>query len=156
MPVDFSCQALEKFEGVKRRMEVIFENQNTIIYEDFAHHPTAIESTLQGLREIAPQDFILVVIEPASHTMRNGYHQKTLSKSCRRADLALWYKPESITWDMSTLANDKTEIISDLELVRKKIFEKASTNKEKIRIVIMSNSGFSGLCKDLVTTLTNS
>ena len=156
VPVDFSCQALESFEGVKRRMEIIFENQNAIIYEDFAHHPTAIESTLQGLRELAPNDFILAVIEPASHTMRKGHHKKTLSNSSHIADHFLWYEPESISWDMSVLANKKSEIISDIEMLRKKIIGRVETEKEKIRVVIMSNSGFSGLCKALVTALTNS
>ena len=155
VPVEFSCQALERFEGVKRRMEMIFENQNVIVYEDFAHHPTAIESTLRGLRELAPRDFILTVIEPASHTMRSGYHKETLSKSAQTADHVLWYKPESISWDMAILENEKAEIISDLKTLRKNILRRIEKEKEKIRVVIMSNSGFSGLCNDLVTALTN-
>ena len=68
-------------------MEVIFENQNAILYEDFAHHPTAIESTLRGLRESAPRDFILSVVEPASHTMRSGHHKETLLKSAQTAEI---------------------------------------------------------------------
>ena len=155
VPVDFSCQSLERFEGVKRRMEVIFENQNVILYEDFAHHPTAIESTLRGLCEFAPRDFILTVIEPASHTMRSGYHKETLSKSSQTADHVLWYKSESISWDMTILENEKAEVISDLKTLRKNILRRIEKEKEKIRVVIMSNSGFSGLCNDLVTALTN-
>ena len=154
--VDISCEALKSFRGVKRRMEVIFENQNAILYEDFAHHPTAIESTLRGLRESAPGDFILSVIEPASHTMRSGHHKETLSKSAQTADQVLWYKPESISWDMAILGNDKAEIISDLGTLRKNILQRIEKEKKKIRVVIMSNSGFSGLCKDLVTALKDS
>ena len=101
--VGISCDALKNFKGVKRRMEVIFANHKVILYEDFAHHPTALESTLRGLRESAPRDFILTVIEPASHTMRSGYHKETLSKSSQTADHVLWYKPESISWDMTIL-----------------------------------------------------
>ena len=154
--VDISCEALKSFRGVKRRMEVIFENQNAILYEDFAHHPTAIESTLRGLRESAPGDFILSVIEPASHTMRSGHHKEKLSKSSQTADHVLWYKPESISWDMAILGNDKAEIISDLGTLRKNILQRIEKEKKKIRVVIMSNSGFSGLCKDLVTALKDS
>ena len=154
--VDISCEALKSFRGVKRRMEVIFENQNVILYEDFAHHPTAIESTLRGLRESAPGDFILSVIEPASHTMRSGHHKEKLSKSSQTADHVLWYKPESISWDMAILGNDKAEIISDLGTLRKNILQRIEKEKKKIRVVIMSNSGFSGLCKDLVTALKDS
>ena len=137
-------------------MEVIFANHNVILYEDFAHHPTAIESTLRGLRESAPRDFILTVIEPASHTMRSGYHKETLSKSSQTADHVLWYKPESISWDMTVLENDKAEIIPDLETLKKNILRRIEKEKKKIQVVVMSNSGFSGLCKDLVTALKDS
>ena len=154
--VGISCDALKNFKGVKRRMEVIFANQNVILYEDFAHHPTAIESTLRGLRESAPRDFILTVIEPASHTMRSGYHKETLSKSSQTADHVLWYKPKSISWDMTIIENDKAEIIPDLETLKKNILRRIEKEKKKIRVVVMSNSGFSGLCKDLVTVLKDS
>ena len=102
-----------------------------LFYEDFAHHPTAIESTLRGLRESAPRDFILTVIEPASHTMRSGYHKETLSKSAQTADHVLWYKPESISWDMTILENEKAEIISDLKTLKKKYFTKNRKRKKE-------------------------
>ena len=64
-----SIAALNQFVGVKRRMEVIFEDPHTVIYDDFAHHPTAIRSTLQGLRDAASADEIIAIIEPRTHTM---------------------------------------------------------------------------------------
>ena len=87
--------------------------------------------------------------------MRSGYHKEKLSKSAQTADHVLWYKPESISWDMAILENEKAEVISDLKTLRKNILGRIEKEKEKIRVVIMSNSGFSGLCNDLVTALNN-
>ena len=85
-----AIEALHQFKGVKRRMELIAEVSATRVYDDFAHHPTAIQTTLNGLRAKVGKEEIIAIIEPASHTMRRGIHQKTLSDACLDADRVFW------------------------------------------------------------------
>ncbi|MEX2489592.1 MAG: UDP-N-acetylmuramate:L-alanyl-gamma-D-glutamyl-meso-diaminopimelate ligase [Pseudomonadales bacterium] len=148
-----ACQALSTFRGVKRRMEVIFEAPSLKVYDDFAHHPTAIQATLEGLRKQVGNEPILAIIEPASHTMRNGVHQRQLKASVQTADHVIWYKPDNVGWDMhQTLGGPQTDILTDID----DIIDHARSHIMSFSIrhvVIMSNSGFNGFHKRFTTTL---
>ena len=89
-----ACEALSGFKGVKRRMELRAEIDDVQIYDDFAHHPTAIATTLEGLRARYPDARIRAVIEPRSNTMKQGVHKDTLMDSVKASSEALWYQPE--------------------------------------------------------------
>ena len=142
--VSQSCEALSKFIGVKRRMEVICESQGVTIYDDFAHHPTAIKSTLEGLRAKVGDDFILAIIEPRSATMKMGIHQKTLASSVKSADQVFWYQNAAIDWDLASLS-DSVEVPSMSTNKLDNLIEKAvNLAQSNVHIVIMSNGGFEG------------
>lgn len=148
-----ACEALGEFQGVKRRMEVIFETSSLKVYDDFAHHPTAIQTTLDGLRKQVGNEFILAILEPASHTMRKGIHQQTLKASVEQADHVIWYKPESVAWDMPrSLAGEHADIMDNIdELIARAL---ARIEERAIRhVVIMSNSGFSGFHRRFIAAL---
>ena len=122
---EVACEALSGFEGVKRRMELIHSEPilskpghskpGLHIYDDFAHHPTAIDTTLAGLRNKVGSERILAIIEPASHTMKLGIHESTLANSARHADQIIWFQPASIKWDMQKLSDGNMSLESDIE-----------------------------------------
>ena len=130
-------------------MEVIYESQGVTIYDDFAHHPTAIKSTLEGLRAKVGDDFILAIIEPRSATMKMGVHQQTLASSVKSADQVLWYQNAAIDWDMASLSDAieiPSMIINKLDDLIEATVNLAHSN---VHIVIMSNGGFEGFHKKL-------
>jgi UDP-N-acetylmuramate: L-alanyl-gamma-D-glutamyl-meso-diaminopimelate ligase len=154
--LDQSCQALSQFVGVKRRMEVIYDDQNVVIYDDFAHHPTAIKTTLDGLRAKVGTEPILAIIEPRSATMKMGFHQDSLGTSVASADEVLWYGNSAVNWDMSaletlTVANSK--VLHNLQEV---IDIAIKFSQQKTHIVIMSNGGFEGIHGKLTAAFDNS
>ena len=96
-----ACAALSAFGGVKRRMELVGEVADISVYDDFAHHPTAIKTTLEGLRNKVGDRKIWAIIEPRSNTMRMGTHKDNLAESARDADQVIWYQPAGLDWDLS-------------------------------------------------------
>ena len=140
-----ACEALSLFKGVKRRMEVIYQHDNLTIYDDFAHHPTAIQTTLEGLRQQVGDEPIMAIIEPGSHTMRKGTHLGKLGPSVSNADHVIWFKPTTIQWDMEKeLVSDNTKICSTIPDVIELALDTIKENKVR-HLVIMSNSGFHGI-----------
>jgi len=155
---EISIEALNQFKGVKRRMELIGEVAATRIYDDFAHHPTAIQTTLHGLRGKVGRDEIIAIIEPASHTMRGGIHQHTLAEACLDADQVIWYRPDSVQWDMSLLlkpGDETIQIMDRTEQIIDKVVEKLHKPDLPQHIVIMSNGGFGGIHTELVKRLSS-
>jgi len=148
VPPALACEALSEFHGVRRRMEQRYAAPDFIVYDDFAHHPTAIETTLAGLRQRVGPERILAVIEPGSHTMRGGYHRERLGASAADADEVIWFRPPSITWDMSRLPGT---VLDDVTLIVDRI---VAAREDGIRhVVIMSNSGFGHIHEKLETRL---
>ncbi|NBV75909.1 MAG: UDP-N-acetylmuramate:L-alanyl-gamma-D-glutamyl-meso-diaminopimelate ligase, partial [Methylococcaceae bacterium] len=98
-----ALEALQSFQNVKRRMELIVSRNGISVYDDFAHHPTAIKTTLDGLRQQVGQEKILAVVEPRSNTMRLGVHTESLAQSLAQADEAIVFQPEGLGWDMGQL-----------------------------------------------------
>lgn len=144
--------ALTEFQSVKRRMEVIATINGVTIYDDFAHHPTAIKTTLSGLRKQVQNQKIIAVIEPRSNTMRMGVHSQSLADSLNCADIALIYQPPSLQWDMSALqhAAQNIEIYPTIEAIIQRLQQLAEPGTQ---IVLMSNGSFGGIYQALQTAL---
>jgi UDP-N-acetylmuramate: L-alanyl-gamma-D-glutamyl-meso-diaminopimelate ligase len=151
LPVD-AINALMKFKSVKRRMEVIAKISGVTIYDDFAHHPTAIKSTLEGLRKQVVEEKIVAIVEPRSNTMRMGVHTQALATSLKQADLAIIYQPENLDWDLIALKNyaDNIQIITTLDAI---INTLKTATSENSHIVLMSNGSFGGIYQRLINEL---
>ena len=146
------CEALCRFQGVKRRMEVVGEVKGITVYDDFAHHPTAIATTLEGLRKIVGDARIVAVIDPRSNTMKMGVHQARLADSARLADAVIWHQPEGMGWSLDEVvaASEKSARIGDSVDA---ILEMLASEQGPAHIVIMSNGGFGGIHRKLLDTL---
>ncbi|MBS02454.1 MAG: UDP-N-acetylmuramate:L-alanyl-gamma-D-glutamyl-meso-diaminopimelate ligase [Gammaproteobacteria bacterium] len=145
--------ALASFRGVKRRMETIYESTTVTVYDDFAHHPTAIATTLAGLRERVGDAPILAIIEPASHTMRRGTHGDTLAAATDAADEVIWFRPADLGWNPSDYGN-ATAVHDDQDALL--AATRASVARGMRHVVIMSNGGFGGFHRRLVDELKTS
>ena len=149
VPVDRAFSALGEFRGVARRLNLIFENGSLKVWDDFAHHPTAIANTLDALtQEEAP---LVAVIELRSNTMKAGFHGEALVASAACADFVYWVLPETITWDTSFLLRpDGTSVVvRDVLALEPQLVQQATG-----QIIFMSNGEFSGIQSRLVARLT--
>lgn len=150
---EISAQALNQFQGVKRRMELLAEVDGVAVYDDFAHHPTAIETTLAGLRTKVGNNKITAIIEPRSNTMRMGAHLSRLAEVTQAADEVIWYQPPGLDWPLQQVINDSqnnASLSQSIEDLIKKVVAQAASGDQ---IVIMSNGGFGGIHQQLVTAL---
>ena len=95
-----AIEALCRFRGVRRRLEVRGTVDGVVVYDDFAHHPTAIASTLEGVRHKAGAGRVIAVLEPRSNTMKLGTHKAALADSLRGADRVFVYKSPDVKWDV--------------------------------------------------------
>jgi len=147
LPKD-AIAALGQFINVKRRMEVIAKINEVTLYDDFAHHPTAIATTLDGLRKQVGNERIIAIVEPRSNTMRLGVHSETLAKSLAIADLAILYQPQNMDWDLSKLTDyaDNIEIYQSIDAIIAKLKVEASAGGH---FVLMSNGSFGGIYQRL-------
>ena len=147
--------ALGAFEGVKRRMEVRGVVNGVTVYDDFAHHPTAIETTLAGLRAKVDGERILAVIEPRSNTMKLGTMKDRLAASLAGADRVYCYSA-GLQWDAAgALAplGAKAAVFGDLQLL---VDEVAGSARRGDHVLVMSNGSFGGIHDKLLTRLANS
>ena len=148
-----SVKALHSFQGVKRRMEKLYDAEGVCVYDDFAHHPTAIRLTLEGLRKNKPNARIIAVIEPRSNTMRMGSHAQALHSSVAAADWVIWFTPAGLDWNPEFLqqgVENRVDLIASTADIVELIAEQLQSNDE---IVIMSNGGFEGIHAKLVETI---
>ncbi|GGK81082.1 UDP-N-acetylmuramate:L-alanyl-gamma-D-glutamyl-meso-diaminopimelate ligase [Amphritea balenae] len=151
--IEHGIEALSNFGGVKRRMELIGEIESIKVYDDFAHHPTAIETTLQGVRAQVGDAPVIAIIEPRSNTMRMGMHRQQLAASATQADKVYWYQPEGLDWsldDVISASNVPAVLATDTEQI---ISEVCSEAEPGSHIVIMSNGGFGGIHTRMVQAL---
>ena len=156
VPTHHAIDALTEFESPKRRMEVRGVIGGITIYDDFAHHPTAIKTTLAGLRARVKEARIIAVLEPRSNTMRLGVHKDTLGPSLAAADKVLLYTSEGLSWNPDTLMQQlagKASAFSDIDAIVEHLSNTASSGDH---ILIMSNGGFGGLHDKLLQSLDNS
>ena len=140
-----AIEALSFFKNVKRRMEVKGEVNNITLYDDFAHHPTAIATTLDGLRKKVGNARILAVLEPRSNTMKMGVHKDTLANSWQKADEVYLFEPEGMDWslvDSVAHSNAPTHCFRDVEKIVQGVCNVAQPGDH---ILVMSNGGFEGI-----------
>ncbi|AOY88706.1 UDP-N-acetylmuramate:L-alanyl-gamma-D-glutamyl-meso-diaminopimelate ligase [Marinobacter salinus] len=155
---DHAVAALCRFSGVKRRMELIAEVGGVRVYDDFAHHPTAIATTLEGLRAQVGDEPIVALIEPRSNTMKQGVHQQTLLPSAAVADRVLWANLNDMAWLPALVAewqsgHDDTGhhgVENSVEALINRVLDDLPS---PCHIVIMSNGGFGGIHGKLVAEL---
>ncbi len=137
-----AVDALASFAGVKRRQELIFEHDDIMVYDDFAHHPTAIRLTLEGLRRKHSSARLLVALEPRSNTMKAGVHINDLGPALAAADRVWLYASEGINWDpheaLAPLEGRGRVVTRTGEMVQQLL----DTVKPGDRVVFMSNGGF--------------
>ena len=159
--IETSCAALSAFAGIKRRMELIGDVNDILVFDDFAHHPTAITTTLDGAKKKLAGRRIWAIIEPRSNTMKMGIHQDSLAESATLADYTLWYEPTGLEWGLrevietATTANPNIgnqQVLSSVEDIITHITTHAQAGDA---IVIMSNGGFEGIHQRLLTALSN-
>ena len=159
--VKTACAALSAFAGIKRRMELIGDINNILVFDDFAHHPTAIMTTLDGAKKKLAGRRIWAIIEPRSNTMKMGIHQDSLAESAALADYTLWYEPTGLEWGLREViehANATNPNVANQEVISSvdTIIEHISTHaKAGDAIVIMSNGGFEGIHQRLLTALSS-
>ena len=152
VPVEIGLQALRRFKGVKRRLEVRGIVRGVTVYDDFAHHPTAIEATIKGLRDRVGSKRILAVLEPRSNTMKLGIMKAALPGSLVDADLVFCYS-NNLGWDAAEVLKPlgaKAQISDDLAQLVSAITASA---REDDQILVMSNGGFGGVHGKLLAAL---
>jgi UDP-N-acetylmuramate: L-alanyl-gamma-D-glutamyl-meso-diaminopimelate ligase len=137
-----AVQALCTFQNVKRRMEVRAQVNGVTLYDDFAHHPTAIATTLAGLRGKIAQQRIIAVLEPRSNTMQLGVHNKTLLPSLNQADVALVYVEKGGAIELDGDEAPNVTVIKNIDDLVDVVCDLVKPNDH---IVFMSNGGFSGI-----------
>lgn len=151
--IEHSIAALGEFISPKRRMELKADINNIKVYDDFAHHPTAIQTTLAGLRAKVGNDKIIAILEPRSNTMKMGVHQFTLLDSLRDADEVLLFEPENLSWSLKEQAEKAGMQCFDSTIaIIETVLESIEPNQH---VLIMSNGGFNGLHQQLVDGLAN-
>ena len=151
--LDQACAGLSDFVGVKRRMELIYQDSQVCVYDDFAHHPTAIKTTIAGLRSKVRAERIIAVIEPRSATMRLGIHKDSLSAAVAEADQVLWYQNPRIDWDINAVAEACPVPAEATDSIESLLALTTSAVDSKTHIVIMSNGGFEGFHSRLTKCL---
>jgi UDP-N-acetylmuramate: L-alanyl-gamma-D-glutamyl-meso-diaminopimelate ligase len=155
--VSTACAALSAFAGIKRRMELIGNINDILVFDDFAHHPTAIMTTLDGAKKKLADRRIWAIIEPRSNTMKMGIHQHSLAESAALADHTLWYEPTGLEWGLKEVIEQATatnseighqQVLSSVDAIIEHISTHAQAGDA---IVIMSNGGFEGIHQRLLT-----
>ena len=150
---DHAVAALSQFRGVKRRMEVRGEVNGITVYDDFAHHPTAIATTLQGLRRRVGSARILVAFEARSNTMRMGVHRTTLAPAFREADQLYLYQAPEMRWGLEEVAaalGGRAHVCSTVEAIVAELVEQAMPGDH---IIVMSNGAFGCIHQKLLNGL---
>ncbi|MFV2005410.1 MAG: UDP-N-acetylmuramate:L-alanyl-gamma-D-glutamyl-meso-diaminopimelate ligase, partial [Gammaproteobacteria bacterium] len=150
VPVELSCEALKEFNGIKRRLEVRGVVNDITVYDDFAHHPTAIEGTLAAMKEVQGDGKVFAVLEPRSNTMRMGIHKESLSASLQGADEICLYQPAGMDWNLADVISQSETPANIFSSTDKIIEHLLSQVKAGDYILIMSNGGFEAIHQRLL------
>jgi UDP-N-acetylmuramate: L-alanyl-gamma-D-glutamyl-meso-diaminopimelate ligase len=152
--IERGIEALRRFKGVARRMQLRGEAGGVKVYDDFAHHPTAIATTLDGLRRSVGRERIVAVLEPRSQTMRLGVHQAALSGALGAADEVWVYAPPGLGWDVRAAVaplGARAHVAEDLDTLVRGLSRELGPGDHAL---IMSNGGFGGVHARLLEALT--
>mgnify|MGYP001134378090 CR=1 FL=1 len=148
-----AIDSLSRFESIKRRMEVRGEVNGIRVYDDFAHHPTAIRLTLDGLRKQVGKARILAVLEPRSNTMRMGVHGDSLGPSLDEADEVFLYKPRGVDWQVEQAVSHRPETGQVYDDTQDLIDTLVQQSQSGDHILVMSNGGFENIHERLLKAL---
>ncbi len=146
VPTSDAINALSRFKNVKRRMELKGEINGISVYDDFAHHPTAIELTLDGLRKRVGDAPIIAVVDIRSNTMRMGHHKDSVVPALAKADTKIIHDPQHIDWK----GNESLHVVDDVDQV---IDSVVKTAKPGTHVLLMSNGAFGGIYDKLLSAL---
>ena len=150
--IQVACEALSQFQNVKRRMEVKGCVRGITVYDDFAHHPTAIATTVAGLRQKVGSAHIIAVLEPRSNTMKLGSMKAALPESLAEADQVFCYGG-GVEWDVAAALaplGGKLHTANDFDAFVQSILSNARSGDH---ILVMSNGGFGGIHQKLLDGL---
>ncbi|HSD74421.1 MAG TPA: UDP-N-acetylmuramate:L-alanyl-gamma-D-glutamyl-meso-diaminopimelate ligase [Steroidobacteraceae bacterium] len=153
VPAKSSIAALARFGGIRRRLELRGRVAGVTVYDDFAHHPTAIASTLDGLRRRVGSERIVAVLEPRSNTMRMGVHRDTLAPALAGADEVWFYVPPNLGWELESAVRPlgaRAHFAADLGDLLERLHADLRSGDH---VLIMSNGGFGGLHARLLDAL---
>ena len=153
VPPPTAIDALNRFQGVKRRLEIVARIGDATLYDDFAHHPTAIRTTLQGLRERVGDEEILAIVEPRTHTMSLGTLRGELASCCACANEVFWFQGKNLRWNLAETVADcvvPARLFDDLDALMRAI---AALPRRRRHLVILSNGGFQGIHRKLPAIL---
>jgi UDP-N-acetylmuramate: L-alanyl-gamma-D-glutamyl-meso-diaminopimelate ligase len=154
VPVPHAIEALAHFGGIARRMQLRGEVRGVRVYDDFAHHPTAIATTVDGLRRrVGAAARIVAVLEPRSHTMRMGVHRDTLAPALAGADEVWLYTPPDLGWDAGAVLGARGHAAGDVATLARELARAVSAGDH---VLVMSNGGFGGLHEKLLEQLAQS
>ena len=145
--------SLVDFRSVKRRLEVIGAANDITIYDDFAHHPTAIQTTLQGLRAKVGKARIVVAMEPRSNSMRLGAHAEALAPSLDGADAVVFLHRPELAWDAGKVVaaiRGEARTVADADALILALKDMAQPGDH---VVFMSNGGFDGAPRRFLAAL---
>jgi UDP-N-acetylmuramate: L-alanyl-gamma-D-glutamyl-meso-diaminopimelate ligase len=148
-----ALESLAEFRNARRRMEVRGRVRGVTVYDDFAHHPTAIATTLDGLRRRVGGARILAVLEPRSATMKLGVHKDTLAGSLAAADRVWFYEPPDLGWDLAAAIaplGARGATAADVDALAATV---AAEARDGDHVLVMSNGGFGGLHGKLLAAL---
>jgi UDP-N-acetylmuramate: L-alanyl-gamma-D-glutamyl-meso-diaminopimelate ligase len=153
VPVETAVAALAQFRGVRRRLELRGEVAGAQVFDDFAHHPTAIEMTIAALRRQNGSGRILAVLEPRSNTMKLGVHRQALAQALQGAELSFLLQPAGIGWNVQEAVAPLAEralVESQVEALVERI---VSQSRPGDSILVMSNGAFGGIHDKLLAAL---
>lgn len=148
-----ALNSLKKFKGVAKRQDLLFEDHRLVLIEDFAHHPTAIKSTLEGIKKKFPNKRLIAAIELRSNTMKSGFHDNNLVEAIAVADKVFW-KSEDFTQTEKLVGAEpskSSQIVNISEFVK----EFKMLNQTDDLLVVMSNGNFDNLTKLLLKEYKN-
>jgi UDP-N-acetylmuramate: L-alanyl-gamma-D-glutamyl-meso-diaminopimelate ligase len=150
---ELACEALGRFINTKRRLEFKGRVNGITVYDDFAHHPTAIELTLGGLRNKVGRGRIHAVLEPRSATMKLGVHKQTLAGSLKQADSVTLYQPDNLPWSVQSVAEqcEPPSFVSDQ--IDELVAHLCSIAESGDHILVMSNGAFGAIHDKLLEAL---
>ncbi|WP_371186763.1 UDP-N-acetylmuramate:L-alanyl-gamma-D-glutamyl-meso-diaminopimelate ligase [Thalassotalea maritima] len=154
VPSHIGCQALMEFVNTKRRQELRGEVSGIRVYDDFAHHPTAIQKNLAAFRSKIGKQRLIAVLEPRSNTMKSGVHRDTLAPSLDDADVVFLYQDEDVTWSVAELVDECRGEAYFNDDVDDLVEQVANFVRPDDHVVVMSNGGFGSFHTKLLDKLT--
>jgi len=153
VPTAVAIEALATFINTKRRLELKGEVNQVRVFDDFAHHPTAIAKTLAGVRANVGNKRVIAILEPRSNTMKSGVHKDTLAKSLADADMVFVYQGEQVQWSVDALVADCQQPCFIGQDITAMVHDIVAKTQAGDTLVVMSNGGFGGIHEKLLSAL---